>query len=144
MRKTILIAFISIAGLVFSNDCQIMTIDELISSELLQKMQNMPEKDLIDSIDSKIILLLKKGNTLPIKMFLNGEYFHLITDEKVESEILVKKDLYITIKNNNYMVSENLKNWEEIPKFFGGNINFTVKSSKDIPLIELTGEINKK
>ncbi|NGX35425.1 MAG: hypothetical protein K1000chlam1_00248 [Candidatus Anoxychlamydiales bacterium] len=151
MKKLILCALLGFSSLAFSNEFnQIVTLDDVFASEFFQKLDNIPEDKmesyLFKNWDSKNIILLKKDTTLPIKMFLKGDYFQLTPSEENNSTMVtLKKDFYLQIKNNNFFFSDDLKKWDSASVFFTGSCNLGIKKSSDhLPQIEIGADINKR
>ncbi|NGX56731.1 MAG: hypothetical protein K1060chlam5_00977 [Candidatus Anoxychlamydiales bacterium] len=151
MKKLIFCALLGFSSFAFSNEInQIVTIDDVFDSEFFQKLENIPEDKmdiyLFENWDEKNIILLKKDTTLPLKMFLKGEYFQLIPSEENNYPMAtLKKDFYLQIKNKNFFFSEDLKKWDSASVFFTGSFNLGIKKSSDhLPQIEIGADINKR
>lgn len=125
----------------------IVSVEELCKSEFFKELKNVPKDKMNDFIfenwDSNKIVEFKKGTRLPLKIFLKGEFFHLITED-YHTMIFIKKDLFIRIKDKKFLFSDDLKSWKEGSLFFIGNTNISIASKKGSPQIIVGTKLNKR
>lgn len=129
------------------NEKTIIPIEEVTSSQFFEELKNIPKEEmdnfLFKNWDPNRVVEFKKGVQLPLKIFLKGEFFNLLIDDSYPMVIL-KKDLFIRIKDKKFLFSEDLKDWKEASYFFKGNATISVESNNGSPLIKVGAELNKK
>ncbi len=150
MKELIFCVLLGFSNLAFSNEInQILTLDEVFDSEFFQKLENVNEEEIASYVlqnwDSKDIILLKKGTTFPVKIFLKGGYFQLTTKEESCPMVTLKKDLYLQIKNNDFFFSEDLKKINSAFEFFTGSCCLKIaRSPNSAAQVEIGADINKR
>lgn len=149
--KKICLLFLSLTAMAFGGlerrEFQIVSLEEFVQLKDIQAMKGMKTEEIENFMQSKwnpdVVLFLKKGIKVPVKLFLEGDYFIFSKDEE---EMSVGKDLYIRMKKGEFLFSDDLQKWQSASNFFTGKFEVTVAEDSDNQgaFIKIGGEINKR
>jgi len=125
---------------------QILSIREICRSDFLKNLENLEKEKrdefIFKNFDPNVVVKFEKGEKFPLKLFLKGEFFYLA--EHNCPILVMKKDLYIRIKDEKFLFSDDLKSWKEVPEFFEGDAGIEVGVDKEVVQITVGAKLNKK
>lgn len=100
-------------------------------------------QEYFSGMNDNVVLECSEGMNLPFNFTLQGEFLMLHTDEYKDC-IRVLKTCYIRCKENNFIFSTDLQNWQEFSDFFSGSLSVGVDVNEGAPKINLNIELNQK
>lgn len=115
-----ILAALTLSGVLLAAEPEVISITDLMQ----ELTENRPEDGQFNGI-----LKLPKGTELPMSVLIRGDFFSADTEGETAFIVKVEQDLYIKLKEDDFLASLDGKNWKTMEEFFTGSFGWSYSNN---------------
>jgi len=90
------------------------------------------------------IIELPQGTTLPMNIFVKGDFITSSLVEGMPYQITIEKTVFVKLEKDNFFFSTDLEEWKPMESFFSGSFGVSLDIVEGIQQLSFFGELNER
>ena len=90
------------------------------------------------------VIELPQGTTLPMNIFVKGDFFTLSLVDGTPYQITIEKTIFVKLEKDNFFFSTDLEEWKSMEAFFSGSFGVALGMVEGVQQLSFFGELNER